>query len=80
MPSFKFHRGDYVEDLIEGIKGCITARMDSITRCNQYWVQPSVDKGGKRQDGLWIDEGCLILDTSKGRLKLEPLGFNEPPG
>lgn len=76
---FKYHRGTFVTNLITGFSGCITARSDSITGCNQYYVQPSIDKDGKHVDGQWTDEHSLGIDTSKQALSL-PREEQQPPG
>lgn len=77
--AFLYQRGVYVTDRITGFKGCIVSRLDSITGCNRYYVEPQVDKDGKHVDGMWIDEHALEVDTSKQQLKLERTA-DQPPG
>lgn len=77
--SFKFQRGVYAEDLVTGFKGVITARQDHLTNCNCYFLEPPVDKDGKRTDGMWVAEHALKVDTTKQQLKLYQEA-SEPPG
>lgn len=79
MPDFKFRRGTFVTDKITGFKGVIVCRMDSLTGCNRYCVEPQVDKEGKRVDGCWIDEHAIEIDITKQQLRLDRMP-DEPPG
>lgn len=76
--SFKYGRGVYVEDQVTGVKGVIMARMDSLTGCNRYCVQPPLHEG-KLVDAVWFDEHSLVVDTSKTRLTLDRES-SQPPG
>lgn len=40
--TFKFHRGDYLSDLVTGFCGVVTSRCDSLTGCNQYYLGEKV--------------------------------------
>lgn len=77
--AFLFHRGTWVKDKITGFAGCITARSDHITSCNNYLVQPEIDKDGKHIDGHWIDEHRLEIDNSKQQVRLDRTA-EQPPG
>ncbi len=77
--TFQYERGVYVEDLVTGFKGVITARQDHLTNCNCYFVKPSVDKDGKDIVGRWVDEHALVIDITKTKLVLHQEA-NEPPG
>jgi hypothetical protein len=77
--SFMYHRGVHVIDRISGFKGVITCRMDSITGCNRYLVEPQVDKDGKKIEAWWLDEHCLEVDPDKQQLKLDRR-VDQPPG
>jgi hypothetical protein len=78
---FKFHRGDYLSDLITGLKGVVTSRCDSITGCNQYYLRPRVDKDGKLVDGVWCDEHSLEYDPAHLGEKLDlDRAQEQPPG
>lgn len=77
--AFLYNRGVYVRDKITGFTGCIVSRMDSITGCNRYCVQPPADKDGKFVDGYWIDEHSLEVDTDHQQLVLERR-VDQPPG
>lgn len=39
--AFKFRNGEQVKDAITGLLGYIVYRVDNITGCNQYGVQPA---------------------------------------
>lgn len=38
---FTFELGSKVKDLINGFEGVVTARLEFLTGCNQYCVNPS---------------------------------------
>lgn len=57
--------GNEVEDKVSGFKGKVLAILENLNNCNQYWVEPPVDKDGKPREGQWFDEGRLII-TGKG--------------
>jgi hypothetical protein len=77
--AFLYERGVWLKDLVTGFTGCVVARMDSLTGCNRYCLQPELDKDGKNQDALWIDEHSLQVDTTKQRVVLERRA-EQPPG
>lgn len=81
MTSFKFRRGEYLADLITGIKGVVVGRQDFLTGCNRYLLQPPADKDGKFVEGIWFDEPSLEYDHARPgqRLSLERAD-NQPPG
>jgi hypothetical protein len=58
---FIFELGAKVKSGITGFEGIVTSRSENIYACNRYWVQPSVDKQGKKQDGMWLDEGEAVM-------------------
>jgi hypothetical protein len=53
--------GKKVKDKITGFEGIATSKHIYITGCNQYGVQPSIDKDGKIPDPKWFDEGRLEI-------------------
>lgn len=61
--------GSEVEDVVTGFKGIITARAEYLNGCMRLYVQPKVDKDGKHQEGLWIDEPQLIMT---GETNIQP--------
>lgn len=78
--NFKFRRGDQLKDLITGFEGTVVSRLDNITGCNRYCLQPPTDKDGKYQDACWFDEHQLQIDKTKTRLVIEHLQQADPPG
>lgn len=77
--NFRFSRGTFVADVVTGVSGCIVSRLDSLTGCNRYCVQPPADKDGKYVGEVWVDEHSLVIDPSKTRLQL-PRDAEQPPG
>lgn len=78
--AFKFHRGEFLYDLITNFKGVVVARSDSITSCNRYYLQPPI-RDGKHVDGRWFDEHSLEYDPAHLGEKLELHRTQEqPPG
>ena len=80
--DFRFQRGEYVRDKITGFAGAIMSRMDSITGCDRYCVQPVKLNEGKMLDALWFDDQCLELDPErvKEKIDLNPHRVDQPPG
>lgn len=79
--AFKFKRGEYLSDLITGLTGVVVARTDSITACNQYFLQPLLDNDGKHVDGRWYDEHCLEYDPKHLGEKITlHRAAEQPPG
>lgn len=60
--------GSKVQDIVSGITGVVTAKIEYITGCIQYGVQPPADKDGKLPDSYWIDE--IRLKVLKGGIKI----------
>lgn len=65
--KFAIELGVKVRSSITGFLGIVTSRAEHLNGCNRYWVQPKIDKDGKQPDGVWMDEGELIV-LSKTRL------------
>lgn len=59
--KFTIQLGSEVQSNISGFKGIVTSRSEHINGCNRYWVQPRVGKDGKIPDGVWHDEGELMV-------------------
>lgn len=79
--DFRFPRGAYVRDLVTGQTGIIMSRMDSITGCDRYAMQPPMDKDGKVPDAAWLDDKCLEYDPKHAGEKLDlQLREEDPPG
>ncbi len=66
---FKFNMGDKAKDIITGFDGFITCRIEFITGCNQYVLQPRVDKAGNLKEPQQFDENRLELVKTKGRVE-----------
>ena len=75
---FKFKQGETVTDKVTGFAGIIVARVDYISGCNRYLVQPRVGTDGKLPDSVYIDEPALDrLDVARVTLDVPELA---PPG
>lgn len=79
--DFKFQRGDYLRDVITGATGVVISRLDSITGCDRYCIQPSLDKDGKMPEAFWLDDMCLEHDPNHLGEKVDlNLRRDQPPG
>ena len=75
---FKYKRGDTVRDKVTGFTGVITTRLDYISGCNRYVVQPKVGDDGKMPEYCYIDEPALEqLDVIRVTLDRPE---SQPPG
>jgi hypothetical protein len=58
--AFKFNLGDEVKDTLTGFKGTISYRVEHLTGCNGYGLQPPMDKKtGEVPDPKQFDENRL---------------------
>lgn len=62
---FKYELGIQVKSLITGIKGTIIGRVQYITGCDQYCVQPKSKDGFSKPDNVWIDENAIVQCKGK---------------
>lgn len=77
---FKFENGVEVKDKVTGFTGKITGRVEYLTGCNQYIVQPPIKNDGEFTSGIWLDEHRLeqigtakiVLDEAKTKGAGEP--------
>lgn len=72
---FRHELGIVASDRITGFKGRITSRIDHVTGCSQYYLQPSVNpaKMDVMPEGRWIDENRVqIEDATPLVLETEP--------
>lgn len=53
--------GTEVQDKVSGFQGKVLVVIENLHNCNNYWVEPQVDKEGKPRDGQWYDEGRLTV-------------------
>jgi hypothetical protein len=58
---FKHKLGIIAKDKITGFEGMITSRVEFLTGCNRYCVQPTELREGKPLDSLYFDEDCLVF-------------------
>jgi hypothetical protein len=58
--KFKFEKGIEVQDVVTKFKGVIAWRVDFLTGCAQYGVQPPVDEKGEVPASKQFDENQLI--------------------
>lgn len=56
---FKFELGITVVEIVTGYTGIVTARVEFITGCNQYHVQPKLKGNAEFQEGRYFDETRL---------------------
>ncbi len=57
--------GKQVKDKITDFEGIATSKHIYLTGCNQFGVQPKIDKDGKVPDMRYFDEGRLEV-TGEG--------------
>ena len=53
--------GDKVRDRVSGFEGIATVHAMHLTGCDRLWLDPSVDKEGKKVDGMWVDIDMLEI-------------------
>lgn len=75
MHTFKFENGDEVVDVITGFKGYIVYRVDNITGCNQYGIQP---KPKKTETDTMPESKHLDENRLKATGKKAPKLFDAP--
>ena len=74
---FKFKNGAWAVDVVTGFAGRVTGRVDYITGCRQYLVQPAVNEEGDYKSALWFDESRLkvsednLLELPQGEAEVE---------
>lgn len=61
MKVFKFELGQEAEDIVTGLKGIIIYRVEHITGCDGYGIQPKVDKKGDLPRLEQIDENRVKI-------------------
>ena len=62
---YKFDMQVHVKDEVTGFKGHVMGRVQYITGCNQYLIQPKAATDGKYPDSTWLDENRLSLTKTK---------------
>ena len=56
---FKFKQGETLRDKVTGFTGIVISRIDYISGCNRYQLQPKVEADGKMPDNVYVDEPAL---------------------
>ena len=78
--EFKHQLGSYARDLVTGGKGVLTGRIEYLTGCRQYILQPKADKDGVVGDSRWVDEDrLLILEDGHVTIETQNNGPDTPP-
>jgi hypothetical protein len=66
--------GSRVKDTINGYAGLAVGRIEYLNGCRQFLVKPEeLDKDGKPQDGVWIDEQNLEFIVT---IRADPFALN----
>jgi hypothetical protein len=58
---FTIPLGSEVQDKVSNFQGKALVVIENLHNCNNYWVEPPVNKKGKPQEGQWFDEGRLTV-------------------
>ena len=59
--SFKHRNGLLARDRVTGLEGIIRYRVEYLTGCKQYGLQPKLDKDGKLPDAVQFDENAIEI-------------------
>lgn len=74
---FKHNLGHTAKDKITGFVGVITARVDYLTGCNRYHLQPRELKDGKPVEGIYFDEDQIEV-AKKATLNVADFSSERP--
>ena len=70
--SFKYELGYMAKDKITSFEGLITSRVEYLTGCNRYHLQPRVlNKDNQPADGQYFDEDLLVITDESLVIPLE---------
>ena len=69
--------GDIAQDNITGFAGLIDAKIEYLTGCTQFRLQPRELKDGKIQEAVWFDENRLAT-TEAGVLPRKTTDLGGP--
>jgi hypothetical protein len=75
----KIELGKKYQDKFTGFVGTATAKIEYVTGCVQYRLDPDVDKDGKMMDGQWFDEIRIDNVCSKNDAPVEKSKKGGPP-
>jgi len=53
--------GDRVRDRVTKFTGIVVSHAKHLTGCDRLFIEPEVDKEGKRVDGMWVDIDMLDI-------------------
>lgn len=59
MSKHKFVLGNRIKDLVSGVEGITTSRIEYINGCVQYSISPAADKDGKQPESFHYDQNQL---------------------
>ena len=73
--------GDKAEDQITGFQGTVTAKIQYLTGCVQYKLEPrGLQQNGNPIEGQWCDEGVLTPEGFKEMVRAASGDTPEVPG
>lgn len=61
MSKHKFELGNKIKDLVSGVEGITTGRIEYLNGCVQYNITPPADKDGKAINSFYYDQNQLEL-------------------
>ena len=65
--------GQRVKDLVSGLEGIATAKVEYLNGCVQFYVEPPVDRDGKHIKGTYVDVDQLeVVDEGILPKQVEP--------
>jgi hypothetical protein len=57
--KFKYELGTRAKNIITGVKGIITARVQYLTGCDQYCIQSKSKDGNSAGEATWVDVNAM---------------------
>jgi hypothetical protein len=76
--TFRFEMGVTVRDVLSGLRGTVTGRVEHMVGLDQFLVQPS-PKGQQPQPAQWVDDPRLVAVRGK-RVRLAVVVRLAPAG
>jgi hypothetical protein len=76
--------GKKAKDKVTGFTGIITSKHSYMSGCDQYGIQPLIDKSGKLRDIKYFDEGRIEIigfhiDPESVKVKENGCDYREHP-
>jgi len=65
-----FELGSTAMDSITEFSGVIIGRVEYLTGCTQYLIQPKATEKGKRPDAEWFDESRIVINVNILKVRL----------